>query len=145
MKIKLSYKKVLFTAFLVTVEYLYFINDVHHAGIWSGLEELFYYVFAIILFFITISYCYLIQLLEEKNFIAPQLFFRFAIPYLIICVLYWIFLNNIDGNYFYSHQQYTFNEYIERLRNPLKIIKNIAVMCLTVSCVLSINKINKQL
>jgi hypothetical protein len=140
MKIKPSFKKVLFIALLVTAEYLYFIKDVQHSGLWSGIEELFYYVFAIVLFIIAILYCYLILLLEEKNFIVPQFFFRFAIPYLIICVLFWIFLNNVDGNYFYSYQQYTFNEYVERLRDPIGFIKNIGVMCLTVASILSLNK-----
>lgn len=142
MKTKPSFKKVLFIAFLVTAEYLFFIKDVQHSGLWAGIEELFCYVLAIVHFVITIIYCYLMVLLEEKNFLAPQFFFRFAIPYLVICILFWGVLN-YDGDYFFSYQQYTFNEYIERLRKPLGFIKNVGIMCLTVASVLSLNEKKK--
>lgn len=142
MKIKPSFKKVLFIAFLVAVQYLYFIKDVIHSGLWTGLEELFYFAFALVLFVIAIPYCYLIVLLEEKNLLAPHFFFRFAVPYIVICVLFWIVLN-YDGDYFPSYQQYTFNEYIDRLSDFIVFAKNVGIMCLTVSIVLSISEREK--
>lgn len=62
-------------------------------------------------FIFTIIYCFVILALEARGILFPNVFFRFATPFLFFSLIIWWFV--CDG-YVSDFQQYTLKEYMGR-------------------------------